>query len=73
MVAEQRLSISDTTSLPSLSGFPGLYALGVAKFICIFGQVIFPPCPTGNHNIFCILWDTDKQTPPSIVVEVEGV
>ena len=27
----------------------------------------------GNRNRFCILWDTDIPTPPSIAVEVEGV
>ncbi|MCO5578717.1 hypothetical protein L7F22_032562 [Adiantum nelumboides] len=35
------------------------------------GKVICPPRPTGNRNKFCILWDTDKPTPPSIAIEVE--
>lgn len=37
------------------------------------GQVICPPRPTGNRSRFCILWDTDIPTPPSIAVEVEGI
>ncbi|MCO5577736.1 hypothetical protein L7F22_031568 [Adiantum nelumboides] len=37
------------------------------------GNVICPPRPTRNKNRFCILWDTDKPTPPSIAIEVEDV
>ncbi|MCO5576553.1 hypothetical protein L7F22_030365 [Adiantum nelumboides] len=44
--------------------------LGLAASL---GRVICPPRPTGNRNRFCILWDIDKPTPPSIAIEVEDV
>ncbi|MCO5570018.1 hypothetical protein L7F22_023732 [Adiantum nelumboides] len=44
--------------------------LGVAVSL---GNVNFPPRPTRNRNRFCILWDTDKPTPPFIAIEVENI
>ena len=37
------------------------------------GQVICPPRPAGNRNRFCILWDTKKETPSSIAVEIGSI
>ena len=56
-----------------VTNFPNYMHEELPGLAASLGQVISPPCPIENRNRFCILWDTDIPTPPSIAVKVKGV
>ena len=53
--------------------FPEYLREQLPEIAAALGKVVCPPRPSGNKNRFCILWDTDKDRPSALAIEVEDV
>ena len=53
--------------------FPNYMRPQLATIAFTLGQVICKPQNVGNKTRFCILWNTDRETPSSIAIEIDGI